>query len=457
MCGVGHMINGHRLAEALHMRRVNRIAVIAVFASLSVGLHPAHAQEEEAKPARVADPAAMKAFTDMVKSYRERPALGVKSSVKIEVAQDGVAAKPSEAKGEFIFGSSRSAVVKMRGFTCYLSKGTISAVREGTDHSYYTASDDESPYYALFNAFVDMPFPELAIELGEDSMDDVLLQFHPKAPGLQPVSVANEEKDGNTIEHLKLAGDNETMDLIIDPKTQLIQTIELKMTGGEFAQQGSTVVYKHTYEYETHDKPLDPSTFTLDPGQRQRVDLMAALMPRPTPRDPGAVAADGGEAHVEHPLVGKPAPSFTLATIDEKSVDLEKLRGRVVVLDFWASWCPPCMQALPMLHQVAKWAADEQLPVTVITINTMEIRDPNAKPEDRLASAKATWTKKSFTLPAAMDYDDAVANRYGVNGIPVGVIIRADGIVHAVHVGYGGNYMQMMKDDIQAAIKAVEK
>jgi thiol-disulfide isomerase/thioredoxin len=273
---------------------------------------------------------------------------------------------------------------------------------------------------------------------------------------LQPVSVATEQQDDKTIEHLKLASDNETMDVIIDPKTQLIQSIELKMTGGEFAQPGSTVVYKHTYEYETHDKPLDPSAFTLDPGQRQRVDLLASLMPRVVPPAPGA-AAEAPEAHLENALVDKPAPTFTLATIDEKSVALDKLRGRVVVLDFWASWCGPCMQALPMLHQVAKWAADEQLPVTVITINTMEIRDPNAKPEDRLASAKGTWTKKNFTLPVAMDYDDAVKNSYGVNGIPMSVIIRSDGVVHAVHVGYGSGYVQMLKDDIQAALKAVEK
>src|SRR6185295_5901829 len=138
------------------------------------------------------------------KSYRERPALGVKSTVKIELAQDGAAAKPQEVKGEFIFGPQRSAVVKMKGFTCYLSNGTMSAIHDSTDHSYFTMSDVDSPYYALFNAFFDMPFPELAIELGEDSIDDVLIQLHPSAPDLLPASVATEEQDGKTIERLKL-------------------------------------------------------------------------------------------------------------------------------------------------------------------------------------------------------------------------------------------------------------
>ena len=440
--------------ETLTMRSSLGRPFFALLVQLSAASIALGQDAAEAPAAPAADPAALKAFTKMVKSYRERPALTVKSTVKIELSQDGAAATPREVKGEFIFGPERSAVVKLKGFTCYLNKGTISAVHESTDHSYYTAGDDGSPYYALLNAFFDMPFPELAMELGEDSIEDVLTQFHPNAPDVQPSSVATEEEDGKTIERLMLSGDGEKMELIIDPKTQLIQSIELKVTGGQFVQQGATLVYKHTYEYETHDKPLDPATFTLDPGQRQRVDLMATLMPRPAAAQPGAEVA---EQPAEHALVGKPAPTFTLATIDEKSVDLEKLRGRVVVLDFWASWCGPCMQALPMLHQVAKWASDEQLPVTFVTINVWEVRDPNAKPEDRLASAKATWTKKNFTLPVAMDYSDKVAGDYGVNGIPTGVIIRADGVVHAVHVGASADYVQTMKDDIQAALKAVEK
>jgi thiol-disulfide isomerase/thioredoxin len=440
----------HRL-EALVMFS-NPRSVLAAFVLNAAS--PLALYAEDAAP--VADPAALKAFTDLVNAYRARPALTVNTTVKIELSEGDASANGSEIKGEFIFGPNRTAVIKLRGFTCYLKDGTLSAVHEATDHSYYTTPDDGSPYYTLMNAFVDIPFPELAIELGEDSIDDVLMQFHPKAPYVQPSLVGIEETEGKAVQNLKLASEHETIEMKVDPETKLIQSMELRVTGGDLVQPGTTLTYKYAYEYKAHDKPLDDSVFTFDPGQRQRVDTMLTLVPRAAPGMPGVPGAPdegGGPAK----LVGKPAPKFVLATADGKAVDLEELRGRVVVLDFWASWCGPCMQALPMLHDVAKWTQAEQLPVTVLTINVWEVRDPNANgPDARLASAKQTWQKRGFTLPVAMDYTDETAHAYGVSGIPTTVVIRADGVVHEVHVGGGANYVDDLKRDIQAALDAVQ-
>jgi hypothetical protein len=113
------------------------------------------------------------------------------------------------------------------------------------------------------------------------------------------------------------------------------------------------------------------------------------------------------------------------------------------------------MMGLPNVHAAAKWASDEQLPVTVMTINVWEIRPPNPdSPDARLESARKTWEKKGFTLPIAMDYSDETAGAYGVSGIPTTVIIRSDGVVHNVHVGVAD--VEELKKDIQAALKAVE-
>lgn len=416
----------------------------------------ATAQDDDAEPQ--ADPAALKAFTEIVKSYRERPALEVKSTLKIEMAADQANRQSPDVKAEFTFGPNRKAVVKLRSFVVYLNNdhkngedqtaGTITAVHEKTDHSYFTESDDGSPYYALLNAFKDLPFPELAIMIGEDSIDDVLLQLHPKAlNGLTPTGVANEEREGKTLQHITMKGANETLDMWVDPASKLIQSIQLKMNGGAFAQEGSNVVYHHTYEYTTHDAPLPESTFTLKPGQRQRVDLMMSLVPKP---------AQGEDGMPQHALEGNPAPDFVLSTADGKAVDLGDFDGRVLVLDFWASWCPPCMGALPKLHEVAKWANQQELPVSVLTVNVWEIRDGEDSPDARLESALKTWKKYNFTLPIAMDYTDETAVAYGVHSIPTTVVIRSDGVVHSVHRGGGETYVDTVKRDIKAALKAVE-
>lgn len=410
-----------------------------------------------------ADPQAPKAFEDMVKAWRNAPGLTVKSTVKVEVMDGDVAAQSSEVKGEFTFGRNQNAIIKLRGYTCYLhteqgkSEGVMSAVHEGNATSYFTTTDDGSPYYALFNSFTDLPFPELAIMLGFDATEDILMQFHQKEPFLQPTAVSMENVDGKAIKRLTLAADHSKMNLHIDPDTNLMLSATLEITGGPLVQTGATLVYHYEWAYDVHDDPPDASMFVLDPGERQKIDLMAALAPRAAARgaDDDENGGGGGGGGGRGSLIGQPAPPITLATADGKAFDLQDAQGRVVVLDFWASWCGPCMVGLPELHKVASWAADEQLPVTIMTVNCWEIRTRDTDtPDNRLASARKTWETKGFTLPIAMDYADQIGEAYRVRGIPTTVIIRSDGVVHAIHEGVAET--EALKSDILAALKAVE-
>ncbi|MHC4947429.1 MAG: TlpA family protein disulfide reductase [Planctomycetota bacterium] len=409
-------------------------------ATTALAAVPAHAQFHEP------DPEATEAFETLVASYRARPALTVRSTVSVEVREGEMASGGKEVTGELVFADDGRGVFRIRGFTCHLGGGTFSAVHEATDHSYFSTPDDDAPYYALLNAFVDLPYPHLAIAFGEPDIEDLCMQFHPKAPWVRPTAV--EPLEDGTGRRIILTSDFSRMVVETEDERGLIRTVDLEVSGGALVQPGSTLVYHHEFEYD--ETPPEAGTFDFDPGDRQRVDLLAALMPKARPAERPQLAAGGNE------LVGQPAPPLVLTTIAGPAVDLADWEGQVVILDFWATWCGPCRAALPRLHEVAAWADREQLPVQVLTVNVWESRGGEDTPEARLATASKFWKTQGFTLPVAMDYSDEVVKSYGVRGIPATVVIRADGVVHAMHTGAGPDYEQMLQDDIRAAMEAVE-
>ncbi len=116
--------------------------------------------------------------------------------------------------------------------------------------------------------------------------------------------------------------------------------------------------------------------------------------------------------------VGSKAPDWTLKTPAGKAVTLSKLRGRIVVLDFWAIWCGPCKLVMPNLQKLHEQYKDK--PVDVIGLNVWERSD-----------AAAYMKKNKYTYGLLLK-GDAVAKAYGVNGIPTMYIIGPDGkILHA--------------------------
>jgi thiol-disulfide isomerase/thioredoxin len=397
------------------------------------------------------DPQALEAFTKLVKSYRKRPALEVETTVSIKLEQGGVESQSREVKTAFTYGRGRVGFGTTQGFTVYVSGGRITAIHESTDHSYFSVPDEGSPYYALMNAFVDIPFPHLAIAFGEDDIGDLCMQFHQMAPWVQPTAVDTVTRDERTLGRIRMTSDFDDMQVLYDPDTMLIESIELRVTGGYLVQEGATLIYTHRFKYVTHEKPLPSSTFVLDPGRRQRVDLLPALVAQPA-HEPAAQPGHGGPKERGGELVGAPAPGFVLATADGGAADLEAMRGRVVVLDFWATWCGPCKVGLPLLHDVARWAGGLDVPVEILTVNVWDGGEPDA----RLANIKKFWTTSGHTLPIAMDYTGQTAIDYKLTGIPATVVIRADGIVHSFHTGVMDEYVEFLKGEITGAIEALE-
>jgi peroxiredoxin len=130
------------------------------------------------------------------------------------------------------------------------------------------------------------------------------------------------------------------------------------------------------------------------------------------------------------PWVGKPAPDFTLAVVHGEGaaqgdrVRLSDLKGQRVVLDFWASWCEPCRQSIPILNQVAKTLAPEG--VRVYGVNA-EAFGPEA-----LARVAERW---QFAYPVLTDPTASTQVAYDIEALPSLFVIDKDGVVQMTHAG----------------------
>ena len=139
--------------------------------------------------------------------------------------------------------------------------------------------------------------------------------------------------------------------------------------------------------------------------------------------------------------VGAPAPDFVLAARDGSKVRLADLRGDVVMINLWATWCGPCRQEMPLLSQLQ--TKYEPLGFKLLGINV--------EPDSQAALA---WLKDvSVTFPILFDTSSVVAGKFGVEGMPSTVFVDRAGNVRYVHRGYKPGDESRYADMIRSLVK----
>ena len=153
------------------------------------------------------------------------------------------------------------------------------------------------------------------------------------------------------------------------------------------------------------------------------------------------VDRDSTEKTASVHLIGQPAPKFELPSAVGGTTKLEDLRGQVVVLDFWATWCGPCMKALPELEKLKNEFAGKG--VTILGVNQRDDRDAV------LEATKALGT----TFKHVLDADGKVGEAYEVSAIPQTVLIDGEGLIQSIHQGYSPSLFRELSAKISKLLK----
>jgi thiol-disulfide isomerase/thioredoxin len=137
-----------------------------------------------------------------------------------------------------------------------------------------------------------------------------------------------------------------------------------------------------------------------------------------------------------------PAPAFQLPARGGQEVNLAQFKGQVVMINFWATWCGPCRQEMPLLEGIYK--KYKPMGFTMIGVNV--------EPDPAAAEA---WLAKQppVTFPIAFDTDSAVSKLYKVNGMPNSVIIDRQGNVRLLHRGYKPGDENTYLNQIRALVR----
>ncbi|GFO70174.1 thioredoxin [Geomonas limicola] len=121
---------------------------------------------------------------------------------------------------------------------------------------------------------------------------------------------------------------------------------------------------------------------------------------------------------------GKPAPDFTLKDLSGNPVQLSSLKGKVVLVNFWATWCPPCREEIPSMARMTQAMQGKPFQLLAISVD-----------EGGKKAVVDFFQKSGNVLPALLDTDGAVSRLYGTTGVPETFVVNPKGVVVKKVVG----------------------
>ena len=140
-------------------------------------------------------------------------------------------------------------------------------------------------------------------------------------------------------------------------------------------------------------------------------------------------------------LTGQPAPDFALKSSTGENLRLSEYRGDVVMINFWATWCGPCRQEMPLLDEL--YTQYQPLGFTILGVNV----------EEDSSKAKKLLEEIPVNFPVLFDNDSEVSKLYDVVAMPSTVLVDRDGNVRYLHQGYKPGYEEAYQQQVRALVR----
>ncbi|WP_162006745.1 redoxin domain-containing protein [Roseimaritima sediminicola] len=334
----------------------------------------------------------------------------------------------------------------------------VSALLKGADQESQMVSDGEHLFYSLIpGTYIELPapqrlealsgdletpfgpFPEYILSLSLAGVDAYPAYFR-TATGMGVSDGEREELPGTTRIHVR-RGDGVVWDLwvrggdspapvrlAVDLTGMLVRMNQVQLP------EGFTYVMELDFKNWETNTEIDEEVFHYEPkADAEKFTSLDAF-----------IDSLADESEGPHPLVGQSAPPLETKQLDGSDVALEKHRGKhVVVLDFWATWCGPCIEALPLISKTAAQFADQG-----VVFYAVNVGEEKARIQEFLK-------QQELDLPVLLDPEGQIASAYGANAIPQTVLIGKDGRVEVVHVGFGGaeEMEKTLTEELTALVK----
>ena len=302
----------------------------------------------------------------------------------------------------------------VRELVVFIDDRFLSVIDERNDRAFLRIAHEGRPRTLLAALFADLPSVWLQLVLGAQGNVEPLQALHPALAELQPLPESSppayRSPDARVVVSEVLPG-----------------RVQFAIESGRWVEPGAQI------EWTITSRPTTARGTEFEPGERLRVDHLAMLAP-------GAM---------QPTAAGQKAPPLDLPMLDGGRFDPAEHAGRILVLDFWASWCQPCRAALPRLDAFARGLRAQGLPVTVLTVNTSErATDPAARREVVAAARDAI----GFDLPILLAGSGVASSQWGVTALPTTIVVGPDGRIAWMHRGAGPEYLDQLEDAIDALL-----